>query len=163
MNAIDQLRRLRAHAAWADDLLLAAIRRHAAPPADALREWAHVLGADETWLARIEGRPPRLPVWPEPDLDALAPLAGSIRAGYDRLLDGLAEERLGNTVHYANSAGQSFDTPLGDILLHAALHAQYHRGKINLLLRREGEGPVAADYIVWARGAPRRVATASSE
>ena len=29
----------------------------------------------------------------------------------------------------------TFTTPLGEILLHVALHGQYHRGKINLLLR----------------------------
>ena len=57
-------------------------------------------------------------------------------------------------VAYTTSAGKSFANTVKDILLHVAMHAQYHRGKINLLLRQAGLEPAPADYIAFIRGAP---------
>ena len=37
-------------------------------------------------------------------------------------------------------------------LLHVPLHGQYHRGKINLLLRQAGRQPAPTDYITFVRG-----------
>jgi hypothetical protein len=37
------------------------------------------------------------------------------------------------------------------------LHGQYHRGKINLLLRQSGAEPAPADYISYVRGVPAAV------
>jgi hypothetical protein len=37
------------------------------------------------------------------------------------------------------------------------LHGQYHRGKVNLLLRQEGEQPAPTDYIAFVRGVPAAV------
>ncbi|MFQ5740386.1 MAG: DinB family protein [Acidobacteriota bacterium] len=31
---------------------------------------------------------------------------------------------------------------------------QYHRGKVNLLLRQAGHAPAATDFIAFVRGAP---------
>lgn len=53
-------------------------------------------------------------------------------------------------VSYRNVAGEPFATPLGDILLHVMLHAQYHRGKANAALRVAGRA-AAVDYILWHR------------
>ena len=40
------------------------------------------------------------------------------------------------------------------MLLQVALHGQYHRGKINLMLRQAGLPPTPTDYISFARGVP---------
>ena len=153
--ALLQLQRLHDHVAWADAALLAALERAlpATPPA-ALREYAHVLGAEEVWLARLEGRPSRTAVWPELPVGELAPLARALRDGYARHLAVLGEHDLRREVRYVNSAGASFVTAAGDILLHVALHGQYHRGKINGLLRQAGLEPAPVDYIHFVRGAP---------
>lgn len=107
-----------------------------------------------TWLARIEGRASRSAIWPALSPPEAADLAARLRADYTRLFDALTEERLAEPVSYTNSAGQAFTTPLGDILLHVVLHAQYHRGKVNVLLRQGGQAPVPADFITFVRGAP---------
>ncbi len=151
------IRRLRDHLAWADDRLLTALAAGSSPPAEALREYAHILGADEVWLARLEQRAPATPVWPGLDLPQLRTLADEVHAGYSRYLAALDEADLMREVSYRNSAGQSFRTPVQDILLHVALHAQYHRGKVNLLLREAGLEPMPTDYIAFVRGAPAAV------
>lgn len=147
------LRRLWDHLAWADDRLLSALEAAAAPPGDAIREYAHILGADEVWLARLEGRASEAPVWPAMALPELRGLAARVHDGYARYLSALTSEHLADVVSYTTSDGRPFSTPVHDILLHVALHAQYHRGKINLLLRQAGLTPAPTDFIGFVRGA----------
>ena len=47
-------------------------------------------------------------------------------------------------------------------MMHVALHGQYHRGKVNLLLRQEGLPPVPPDFIAWVRGVPAATTQPSS-
>ena len=152
MTPLEQLRRLWAHAEWADGLLLAALEQQPNPPAEALREYAHILGAEETWLSRLEGRAARAAIWPEPTPETVGELARSVRAGYDAYLTSLTESGLDRGVAYVNSAGLAFTTPAVDILLQVMLHGQYHRGRINLLLRQAGLAPAPVDFISFVRG-----------
>lgn len=142
------------HVKWADRLLLDALLRLDPPPAEAWREYTHVLGAESVWLDRLLGRPQRVDVWPELTTTEATALATSLRGEYDRYLDGLDADALDARTPYTNSAGRSFETSVADILLQVALHGQYHRGKINLLLREGGHEPVPTDYISFARGVP---------
>lgn len=161
MTTIERLQKLWAHAAWADAELLAAIQRLPSIPAAVLREYAHVIGAAEVWLARIDGRPSRVPVWPELSLAAVSELAAELRVGYESLLGRLTDGDLARDVIYTNSAGTPFTTRLDDILLHVALHGQYHRGKVNVLLRQAQLSPAPVDYIAFVRGAPAATTSAS--
>lgn len=153
------LLRFAAHDAWANTRLLAALAELPAPPAIAIREMAHILGAHETWLARIEGRAPVTAIWPDLPLKALIPLAAAIETQNRAVVERLDQNDLDRLINYTNSAGVSFATPLGDILIHVALHSQYHRGKVNVALRDAGYPPVPTDYIAFARG----VAAATSD
>jgi uncharacterized damage-inducible protein DinB len=156
MDLLKQLKRLWEHCAWSDETLVAAFER--GPGLDpAWQEYCHVLAAEETWLARLEGRSPEVPVWPRLSWSQANELRDRLGLGYSSFLSGLGESSLSDPVHYTNSAGQSFATPIVDILLHVALHGHYHRGKINLLLRQEGRSPVPTDYIGFVRGVPAAV------
>lgn len=150
-----EIRRLWDHARWADQRLLTALGENGGEPAEAWREFAHVIGTAETWLARIQGRTPALPIWP--DSSELPAAVGAVHAGYDDYLGRLTEDGLRRTFGYLNSAGQAFSNTVLEVLMHAALHGQYHRGKVNLLLRQAGRSPVPTDYIAFVRGAPAAV------
>lgn len=152
MTALDQLRRLWQHLRWANAEIARALRGAPVEDAAARREFAHLVGAEEVWLARLERRPARAAVWPDLPLDAAVALAADTVTGYHELLARLRDDELGAPVAYTNSAGQAFETPAGDILLHVALHGQYHRGKLNLLLRQGGKEPAPVDYIAFVRG-----------
>jgi uncharacterized damage-inducible protein DinB len=151
---VQAIRRLWDHLAWADDRLLKALEAGPPPPAETLREYAHILGAGETWLARLEGRPATTPVWPRMELPELRRFAGELHAAYSRSLAALDAERLQSEAAYTTTDGSAYSTPVQDILLQVALHAQYHRGKVNLLLRQAGLAPAATDYITFVRSAP---------
>ena len=148
------LERLVAHLRWADDRTLAALRSATAPPPKALELYAHILGAEHVWVARLRRQAATAPVWPPAELAGCAALAAANHAeltGYLAALDGDALER---EVPYTNSAGQFFRSTVSDILLHVALHGCYHRGQVALLLREAGAEPQPTDYIAFVRGAP---------
>jgi uncharacterized damage-inducible protein DinB len=148
------LRRLFDHLEWADDRVLRSLREAPAIPPRALELFAHILGAEHVWLARLRQIPARAAVWPSLDLDQCAALAHENKEGYAALLDELNADSLGREVPYTNSAGASFRTPAEDILLHVALHGSYHRGQVAILLRQNGAVPQPTDFIAFVRGAP---------
>ena len=151
---LDQLARLLAHLRWADALTVRSLREASHAPAHAHELLAHVVAAEEVWLARIEGRPPAVAVWPTLDLDACERLAATTHEALSRLLASLDEGGLARLVHYRNSAGLDFDSRVDDILLHVALHGAWHRGQIAALLRGADDEPAPSDYIAFVRGVP---------
>jgi uncharacterized damage-inducible protein DinB len=142
------------HVFWADGELLEALTSGDDVPSEAVREFAHILGTEEVWLSRLEYRSPSLAVWPAL---SSADLEGAVRQTHERwklYLDRIQQSELLDSVTYTNSAGLRFDNQIGDILIHVALHGQYHRGKVNLMLRKAGVEPAPVDYIAFVRGAP---------
>lgn len=159
---VAQIGRLYEHLGWADAELARGITKPGVP-AEAVREYAHVAGAEEIWLSRIERRDPTAPVWPEFGASEAVALAKRTAAGFRGLISAVNDATLDAPIKYANSAGKTFATPLGDILLHVAMHGQYHRGKVNLLLRQGGLEPVPVDFIGFARGVAAAVTPRKSE
>jgi uncharacterized damage-inducible protein DinB len=154
MDSLRWIRRLFEHASWADAKLEAAVHASAGTVPEALREYSHVVGTAETWLARIERRPPASAVWPDVSEAELRALRSRTEAAYTAYLEGLDAGDLERLVSYTNSAGEAFTNTVGDILTHVVLHGQYHRGKVNSRLRQAGHAPAAADYVAYVRGAP---------
>jgi len=150
---VNHLRMLVDHMAWADERVLESLRQPAVPKR-ALDLYAHVLGAEHVWLARLEQRPRAVPVWPSMTLDECARLATENRRAFRAYLDRLTSDDVRRIVHYRNSAGDEFDNTVEDILVHVAMHGSYHRGQVSLLVRDAGAEPQPTDLIAFVRGAP---------
>ena len=148
---LDHLRRLVEHMAWADQRVLQSLRaaRNASPPAFSL--YAHVLGAEHTWLARILGEAPRVAVWPDLSMDECESLAERNVESLGKVVNGMEDADRARPITYRNTAGVEFTTALEDILLHVAMHGGYHRGQVAALLRSAGDEPNPTDYIQWVR------------
>jgi uncharacterized damage-inducible protein DinB len=146
------LSRLLEHLIWADERIHAALRDVGSAVPDTEREYAHIIGSEENWLARLEGRSPRAAIWPEERGDDLARLVQQTHDGYHSYLASRTDAELDASVTYTNSAGQTFTGSVREILLHVFLHAQYHRGKVNLMLRQGGFEPAPSDFIAFSRG-----------
>ena len=156
--ALDQVRRLWQHSFWADAALLVGIRALPNVPADVLKEYGHIIAAQEVWLARLESRAASMAVWPAVSKEELVSAADRTIASFKTYLAGLDVAALSRVAQYTNTAGKSFENTVGDILLHVAMHSQYHRGKVNLLLRQAGMQPVPVDFIAFVRvGAAARL------
>ena len=120
-----------------------------------LGEIAGAAGA--TRYRDIDSRPALLGVWPELTVEQAPRERERIATGFAVLLAARTDANLERLVGYTNSAGQSFSTAEEDILLHVAMHAQYHRGKVNALLRASGHEPAPVDFITYVRGAPAAI------
>ncbi|MEW5914986.1 MAG: DinB family protein [Gemmatimonadota bacterium] len=148
-----QLKRLIEHAEWANAHLVAALSRQ--PVAhDVIELFAHVLGAEEVWLSRLEGRKATLAVWPALNVEQLAAAAASNAAAWRAYVGRLTQDDLAREVSYVNSAGQAFTSRIVDILTHVAMHGSYHRGQVSLRIRRDGGTPAPTDFIAFVRGSP---------
>jgi uncharacterized damage-inducible protein DinB len=156
---LEQVRRMYDHVAWADHRAIQSLRTATAPPVKALEIMSHVLGAEDVWLARVNGRQATLAVWPSLDLSAVGGEAERIRAAYGAFVANLDDNALERHVRYRNSAGAEFVSRLDDILIHVALHGAYHRGQVALLVRQAGDAPEPTDYIAFVRGAPAATRT----
>lgn len=150
---MNHLRMLVDHMAWADERVLESLRQPTVPKR-ALDLYAHVLGAEHVWLARLEQRPRDVPVWPSMTLDECARLATENRRAFRAYLDRLTSDDVRRIVHYRNSAGDEFDNTIEDILVHVAMHGSYHRGQVSLLVRDAGAEPQPTDLIAFVRGVP---------
>ena len=151
---LEQIQRLFEHAAWADALVADAIASQDNVADDTIELFAHVLGAEEVWLSRLEQRQSTLAVWPKLTRPELGKTAASVAESYRSYLARLTPEDLPREVAYKNSIGQAFRTPIGEILMHVAMHGSYHRGQVALRMRRDGATPAPTDYIAFVRGVP---------
>jgi uncharacterized damage-inducible protein DinB len=145
------LLRLIAHMRWADRLVADALERDASPDADAVRLFGHVAAVEHLWYSRIVGDAPRLAVWP-----ALTPaesrrLCEESADRFERLVRGADADALATEIAYRNSAGRDYRSPLSEIVTHAAMHGEHHRGQIARVLRAAGREPPYTDYIQFSR------------
>lgn len=136
------------HMEWADALVGHALERADGASIEAVKAYAHLVAAEEIWLARTEGRATRLSVQPEITLAEARAVATQAAAGFRALA---ASPEPTRTISYRNLAGTSFETPLDQIITHVCLHGAYHRGQVSLLLRRGNAEPAPTDYIAFAR------------
>jgi uncharacterized damage-inducible protein DinB len=93
--------------------------------------FAHIYGADHSWLARWKGSSPAR-LLGDADFASMAEL----RTRWDTLeieqrafVDGLGETDLQRPVTYKNTSGQEFRVALGPLLQHVVNHATHHRSE----------------------------------
>ncbi len=160
MSKIDSLRELFLFNDWGRDRLMTAAR----PLSDAaldqpfdmgpgsLRKTLHHLCAvEQIWLDRWLGaaKPRFLEIRPNLPLDEVS--ANWIQAAQrrDQLIGEAGEAGLARLVSFTTLAGESFTFPLGELMLHVAIHGVHHRAQITNMLRRVGAElpPKGADYI----------------
>lgn len=149
--SVRTITRLLEHMLWADDRVAESISRQPAASRQAWDLYAHILGAEQVWLARIAGAP-QGDVWPDPDPDALDELRRTVQQEYVALVRELDDEGLRESIAYTNSAGNDFESTVSDILHHVFLHGSYHRAQVALLMRAAGGEPATTDYIAFVRG-----------
>jgi len=136
---------------WANRQALAALRAMNPAP-DKARLWlAHIIGAQDVWLSRLQSDVPCTVSWPDLSLAQIEGRLEGLRGTWEMLLDRLPESKLDEPIDYANLAGQPFSTPRCEIFDHVLFHGAYHRGQIAAHIRENGGQPISTDHIVWLR------------
>jgi uncharacterized damage-inducible protein DinB len=140
------------HLYWANQLILETLRNVEAVNHQVKILFCHILNAEQVWITRLEGKDSlHLPIWSEGDIAVCVRLVKQNDENFKRYLNDITIEELDNFISYTNSKGEEFKTSKRDILIHIALHGQYHRGQINSRLRADGYEPVNIDYITFVR------------
>lgn len=138
--------------AWANEKVLGMLREVVKDHARARGLMAHILAAQLVWMTRLHERDSSgIALWPDHTLDQCEAWLEHNRESYAAFLGAAAEDTLDHSVAYTNFQGETFTTPVSEILLHVAHHGTYHRGQIALALREAHHTPVNTDFITWAR------------
>jgi uncharacterized damage-inducible protein DinB len=147
-TASEAARRFRYHF-WATARLTAALE---AGQERATAYLAHACTSDRVWLDRLRGEPTAgIELWPTLEPGGVRELARTNEAGWTDYLTRVDDHALASTVAYTNTKGESYTTPVGDIIEHVLLHGAYHRGQAAAAIRAAGSAPPATDFIVWVR------------
>ena len=116
------------------------------------RMLAHIYGADALWLIRWKGA--SLPAIPGGDIATMVDL----RTKWDALeneqrafIDALTPTDLVRDVHYKNTEGTAFHTPLGVLVQHVANHATHHRSEVATMLTMVSGSPPDTGLVTWYR------------
>jgi uncharacterized damage-inducible protein DinB len=111
--------------------------------------FAHVLGAQQAWLARWRGsRPDHLPG--SRDFADLAEIRVTWTIHQTSLRSFLAEltpEQLVTKITYVNFQGEQYTYRLWQMMVHVVNHGTHHRAEIAELLTRAGHPPHGTDFL----------------
>lgn len=155
---LDLIRDLYAHQEWADAaqwqaILASDAARH---DADLKARLVHLHGAQQVWLGRWQGLSLGFPK-PEDhaSIEDTFHFAQACHAALRAYLSLRKDADLAEPVTYTNLAGETFTQPLSELMIHLAMHSQYHRGQIMTRLKQVGGQATDVDYIFWIwRGRP---------
>jgi len=149
---VETIRQLIAYGGWANARILTEVSPSSRRHQKALHLLAHLLVSEKIWLLRLK-REDTSAINKSPELSfaECENLANENQRSYTGLLGSLNEDKLNSLVTYRNFKGTEFHTPVGEILMHVALHGTYHRGQIAIAMRAEGGIPVDTDFITFVR------------
>lgn len=149
---LEIIRQLLVYGGWANARILAALTSTSRHHQKALHLLAHLLVSERIWLLRLKGEDTStFNKSPGLSYAECENLANEHQRDYTDLLGSLSEDDLHSPVTYRNFKGTEFHTPVGEILMHVALHGTYHRGQIAIAMRVEGGIPVDTDFITFIR------------
>jgi uncharacterized damage-inducible protein DinB len=151
---LDAIRELYAHQSWADALQWEAIAASpAAHGSDELKErLVHLHGAQRIWLARWKGQTQEFPAPSQfATVEEIRTFAQDVHRNLAGFLAGLDEHALAAAISYKDIKGNPHVQPLGGLMLHLALHSQYHRGQNASLMKRLGTPAPSTDFVQWLR------------
>lgn len=113
----------------------------------------HLYQADRIWLDRLEERPTgKLDDYQAPGCmwelrDAWFDVHDRMIA-FTKSLDAGGVDRV---IAYKNLAGQHFESPIWQIILHVVNHGSSHRGQVTFMIRQLGVKPTNLDLIRFYR------------
>src|SRR5215471_12120686 len=144
---MNDLARLVAHCMWANQAWLRFIVEQAASDEWLLGRMSHIMLGERAWFQRIHGEEPGRDIWvrlPVSQLEALSVEHGRI---FTELLNG----DLARIVPCWRFTGETYQSPVADILFHLTIHGTHHRGQMATRSSALGIAPINTDFIEYCR------------
>jgi uncharacterized damage-inducible protein DinB len=113
----------------------------------------HLYQSDRIWLDRLEERPSgKFEDYTAPGcVWELSDAWAEVQQQLIVLASGLREADIDRSITYKNLAGQTFSSPIWQILLHVVNHGTHHRGQVTAMIRQLGRTPTNLDLIRYHR------------
>lgn len=114
----------------------------------------HMLGAESLWWQRLQlvhtPVPPDKTVYDTAEKVCTVLLQQS--STWATWVSGLDDATLQKNIVYKNLAGQQFEQPVHELLLHIFNHSTYHRGQLVMMFRQLGVEKIPqTDFAYWLR------------
>ncbi|MFN7793094.1 MAG: DinB family protein [Cyclobacteriaceae bacterium] len=136
--------------AWANERVMACLRRQSVQDEKILSIFGHVLAAQFLWLHRIKGlTPPNVKLWGEYTLDTLEKMANDANQKWLDFVE--SNDTFDRELTYTNYTGDPYTNNVESIMMHLVNHCSYHRAQVALLLRQQGFEPINTDLITYDR------------
>jgi len=133
---------------WATELLLKRFDEIAVIPDKSLALMSHIFNAQEIWIARLNGRAHRFPVFHVHEKENLWNLFHDLKP---KIFEALQHENYEEIIHYSSTEGIAYASTRDEIFFHLSNHSTYHHAQINQNLVLNGLKPVSIDFIVFSR------------
>jgi len=134
------------------NLLMAELMSKAGNPETPVRLMAHLLTAQQIWLARCKGEPTvGIVLWPDGPPETFEKTINDNHREWLDFLESLSPADFDKNITYKNLVGDSFENKLSDILAHAINHGTHHRAQIGQHLKSTGIDLPFTDYIFYVR------------
>lgn len=113
----------------------------------------HMVSAERTWLARLQGQkdPPRLGPEEAPSLATAKSIWENVGFEMAKFVGGLTDRKLQDPLKAASPAGQVYTHQCWQVIHHVVDHSTYHRGQVITLMRQLGGVPPVTGLIVFFR------------
>lgn len=136
----------------ANQLILKAIRS-AGNPQQSILLFAHLLAAQQRWLARCEySTAPEVEIFPKAETIPFEEVLTDNHNRWIAYLNTTDDGDLDKTITYKTSAGVEFSDKLMDMITQVTNHGTHHRAQIGQQLKLAGvERLPATDYIHFIR------------
>jgi uncharacterized damage-inducible protein DinB len=112
---------------------------------------AHLLGAQQVWLARCKRETATVVIWPDWKSDVFEQTISDNHNGWISFLGTLTPADFDQVISYKDSKGNSHQNKLIDILTQVTNHGTHHRAQIGQLLKQGGAELPFTDYIFYIR------------
>lgn len=135
------------------NLLIADLICKSGDPAEPVRLMAHLLAAQQVWLARCHNESTTgFVLWPEGNADTFAAIIENNHKRWVGFLEGLTPADFDRRIAYVNFKGETLENTLDDILAHLVNHGTHHRAQAGQYLKAAGaENLPVTDYIFYLR------------
>ena len=134
------------------NLLMTEMIINAGNPEKPIQLMAHLLAAQQVWLARCKGEATiNVVLWPDWKADTFTKTIEENSKGWTDFLDKCTPADFDRQMSYKNTKGESFENKLSDILAHVINHGTHHRAQIGQYSKSGGADLPFTDYIAYLR------------